>query len=130
MKQRKAMIESDTPLSVRRQCQLLEVNRNRLAPAASKFTEEDAALCRLIDEIRDVLRRHHGINTSRSRVARLMRHMGVAAVYRRPRTSLPGKGEEHRVYPYLLGSGVSGPDEAWRAPEHGQEGPLGGQRVY
>jgi putative transposase len=127
VKQRKAMIESDSTLSVRRQCQLLDVNRNRLAPAASRFTEEDAALCRLIDEIhledpafgarkiRDVLRRHHGINTSRPRVARLMRHMGMEAVYRRPRTSLPGKGEEHRVHPYLLGSGVSGPDEAWCA---------------
>jgi putative transposase len=41
--------------------------------------------------------------------------MGVTAVYRRPRTSLPGKGEECRVYPYLLGATVSGPDEAWCA---------------
>lgn len=127
MRQRKAMIESDTPLSVRRQCQLLEVNRSRLAPASSKFTSEDAVLCRLIDDIhledpafgarkiRDVLRRHHGIHAGRSRVARLMRHMGVAAVYRRPRTSVPGKGEEHRVYPYLLSGGVDRADGAWCA---------------
>lgn len=127
MKQRKAMIESDTTVSVRRQCQLLCVNRNRLTPPPGKFTEEDATLCRLIDEIhledpafgarkiRDVLKRHHGIETSRSRIARLMRLMGISAIYRRPRTSLPGKGEEHRVHPYLLGSGVSGPDEAWCA---------------
>jgi putative transposase len=127
VKQRKAMIESESPLSVRRQCQLFEVNRNRLAPPPPKLTAEDAALCRLIDEIhledpafgarkiRDVLRRHHGINAGRSRVARLMRRMGVSAVYRRPRTSLPGKGEEHRIYPYLLGDGVAGPDEAWCA---------------
>jgi putative transposase len=121
------MIEYDCPLSVCRQCQLLEVNRNRLAPPPPKLTEEDAALCRLIDEIhlegpafgarkiRNVLRRHHGINAGRSRVVRLMRHMGVTAIYRRPRTSLPGKGEEHRIYPYLLGNGVDGPDEAWCA---------------
>jgi putative transposase len=121
------MIESESPLSVRRQCQLLEVNRNRLAPPPPKLTGEDAALCRLIDQIhmedpafgarkiRDVLRRHHGINAGRSRVARLMRHMGVTAVYRRPRTSLHGKSEEHRIYPYLLGDGVDGPDEAWCA---------------
>lgn len=127
MKLRKAMIEYDCPLSVCRQCQLLEVNRNRLAPPPPKLTEEDAALCRLIDEIhlegpafgarkiRNVLRRHHGINAGRSRVVRLMRHMGVTAIYRRPRTSLPGKGEEHRIYPYLLGNGVDGPDEAWCA---------------
>jgi len=127
VKQRKAMIESDCPLSVRRQCQLLEVNRNRLVPSPPKLIGEDAALCRLIDEIhmedpafgarkiRDVLRRHYGIDAGRARVARLMRHMGVTAVYRRPRTSLPGKGEEHRIYPYLLGDGVAGPDEAWCA---------------
>lgn len=127
MTERKAMIESDSSLSVRRQCRLLKVNRNRLAPPLPNLTDEDAALCRLIDrshledpafgsrKIRDVLRRHHGIGTGRSRVARLMRHMGVEAVYRRPRTSLPGKGGEHRTYPYLLGGGVSGPDEAWCA---------------
>ena len=127
MTQRKAMIESDTTLSVRRQCQLLEVNRNRLTPPPAKFTDEDAALCRLIDEIhledpafgarkiRDVLRRHHAIETGRARIARLMKLMRISAIYRRPRTSLPGKGEEHRVYPYLLADGVSGPDEAWCA---------------
>ena len=125
MTQRKAMIESDTTLSVRRQCQLLEVNRNRLTPPPAKFTDEDAALCRLIDEIhledpafgarkiRDVLRRHHAIETGRARIARLMKLMRISAIYRRPRTSLPGKGEEHRVYPYLLADGVSGPDGAW-----------------
>lgn len=37
MTQRKAMIESDTTLSVRRQCQLLSVNRNRLTPPPGKF---------------------------------------------------------------------------------------------
>ncbi len=121
------MIESESPLSVRRQCQLLCVNRNRLTPPPAKFTEEDAALCRLIDEIhledpafgarkiRDVLKRHHGIETSRSRIARLMKLMRISAIYRRLRTSLPGKGEEHRVYPYLLAGGVGGPDEAWCA---------------
>ena len=127
MTQRKAMIESESPLSVRRQCQLLEVNRNRLKPPPAKFTDEDAALCRLIDEIhledpafgarkiRDVLRRHHGIETGRARIARLMKLMRISAIYRRPRTSLPGKGEDHRVYPYLLADGVGGPDEAWCA---------------
>lgn len=47
MTQRKAMIESESPLSVRRQCQLLEVNRNRLKPPPAKFADEDAAPRRL-----------------------------------------------------------------------------------
>ena len=127
MTQRKAMIESDTTLSVRRQYQLLSANRNRLTPPPAKFTDEDAARYRLIDEIhledpalgarkiRDVLKRHHGIETGRSRISRLMKLMGISAIYRRPRTSLPGKGEEHRVYPYLLADGVDEPDEVWCA---------------
>ncbi|MCB1245380.1 MAG: hypothetical protein KDN04_21880 [Verrucomicrobiae bacterium] len=66
-------------------------------------------------KIRDVLRRPHGLNVGRVRGARFMRLMGIAAVYRRPRTNLPGKGEEHRMYPFLLGRGVEVADEAWCA---------------
>jgi len=39
-----------------------------------------------------VLRRPHGLKAGRSWVSRGMRDMGVSAVSRRPRTSLPGKG--------------------------------------
>jgi hypothetical protein len=46
------MIEPDSTLSIRRQCQLLSVNRNRLSPPASKLTSEDNGLCRHIDAIR------------------------------------------------------------------------------
>jgi hypothetical protein len=41
---------------------------------------------------RDVLSRHPGLKAGDSRVGRLTRHMGVSAVARRQRTSLPGKG--------------------------------------
>ena len=52
MKTRKAMIERDSiELSVRRQCQLLAVNRNRLDPPSSELNPEALAVCRLIDEI-------------------------------------------------------------------------------
>ena len=127
MTARKAMIESESTVSVRRQCQLLKVNRNRLAPPRPRLSDEDLHLCRLMDgihledpafgarKIRDVLRRHHSIHTSRGRVARLMKIMGLSAVYRRPRTSVPGQGEEHRIHPYLLAGGVESPDEAWCA---------------
>jgi putative transposase len=121
------MIErANTQLSVRRQCQLLRVNRNRLDPPSPKSSEEDLAVCRLIDEIhleapafgsrkiRDLLEIEHHKKMSRGRVRRLMRLMGVKAVYRRPRTSLPGKGSEHKIYPYLLGGrAIIDPDEAW-----------------
>ena len=79
-------------------------------------SHEDLVLMRLIDEIylelpfygsrriRDELEtRGHPVN--RKRVQRLMRHMGVAALYPKRRTSAPGRG--HTVSPYLL-TGVSG----------------------
>jgi putative transposase len=49
---RKTMIKNDHPkLSVRRQCKLLAVNRNRLAPRPTKLTEEDEPLMRDLDVI-------------------------------------------------------------------------------
>ena len=78
---------------------------------------------RLIDEIhlefpfygsrriRDELEtRGHRIN--RKRVRRLMREMGIKALYPKRRTSVPGKG--HKVYPYLLkGMTISRANQVW-----------------
>ena len=44
--------------------------------------------------------RREGVVAGRHRVRRLMRLMGMEAVYRKPRTSVANP--EHRVYPYLL----------------------------
>lgn len=126
MKERKEMIERDScQLSTRRQCELVDVNRNRLQPASNP-REGELALCRLIDaihmkapafgsrKIRDLLEREHERPVSRGKVRGLMRKMGIRAVYRRPRTSLPGKGDEHKVHPYLLRNReVARPDEVW-----------------
>ena len=55
-----------------------------------------------------------GHQVSRKRVQRLMRTMGLAAIYRRPRTSQPAPG--HKVYPYLLrGMEVTRPNQVWAA---------------
>jgi putative transposase len=53
---------------------------------------------RLIDELREL-----GIPINRKRLRRLMRLMGIQAIYPKPRTSKPGSGAGHRIYPYLLG---------------------------
>ncbi len=51
---------------------------------------------------------------SRNRVQRLMRIMGLRAIYRSPRTSRPAP--EHRVYPYLLRNArITRPNQAWAA---------------
>ena len=53
-----------------------------------------------------------GTSVNRKRVRRLMRAMGLRAIYRKPRTSQPGP--EHRVYPYLLEkAGISRPNQVW-----------------
>ena len=55
-----------------------------------------------------------GIPVSRKRVQRLMRVMGLRAIYRRPRTSQPAP--EHRVYPYLVRNArVTRPNQVWAA---------------
>jgi putative transposase len=49
---------------------------------------------------------------NRKRIQRLMRLMGIETIYRRPRTTVPGKG--HRIYPYLLrGVEITHPDQVW-----------------
>jgi putative transposase len=51
---------------------------------------------------------------NRKRIRRLMRIMGLKAIYRRPRTSPPGKG--NKIYPYLLkGLKIDRPNQVWAA---------------
>lgn len=115
---------SDLQLSIRHQCRLLDVNRNRLPPPEPKRDAEDLALMRMLDELhliqptfgtrglRRMLRRVEGRRVGRGRIRRLMKLMGLAAIYQAPRTSAPGKG--HKIYPYLLrGMAVTRPNQAW-----------------
>jgi len=125
---RKAMVEREgCALSVRRQCELLAVNRNRLEePGRSGVRSEDLELARRIDEIHlrfpefgarrtsQYLQREGWKKASRRTVGRMMKAMGLAAIYRRPRTSLPAAGAQG--YPYLLRDRkVASPDEVWCA---------------
>ena len=58
------------------------------------------------------LRSNHGILVNHKRVERLMREMGLQAIYPKPRTSEPAEG--HKVYPYLLrGLHIQRPDHVW-----------------
>jgi len=61
--------------------------------------------------IRDWLQEEsHPVN--RKRVRRLMRRMGITALYPKPRTSKAGKG--HKIYPYLLRSlAIDHPNQVW-----------------
>jgi len=101
-------------ISLRRQCELLGVNRSGLYYRRLGESAENRKLMRLIDE--EYTRRpfygsrkimlwlqEQGCRVGRERVRRLMHLLGLQAVYPKPRLSQPGEG--HRIYPYLL-SGV------------------------
>jgi putative transposase len=54
-----------------------------------------------------------GLRVGHNRVRRLLRLMGLEALYPKPRLSVPG-GPEHRVYPYLLrGLRIDRPNQVW-----------------
>ena len=110
--ERKRMIRRDHPdLSLSRQCEVLSISRSSFYYAPKGESAGNLALMRRIDELflkypfygsRQVVRqlRREGIRIGRHRVRRLMRLMGLQAIYQAPRTSDPHPG--HRIYPYLL----------------------------
>jgi putative transposase len=120
------LIEVDHPaLSVRRQCELLGLNRSSLYYEPAGETAENLRLMRLIDEqytaypfygSRRMTRWliEQGEEVNRKRVQRLMRTMGLEAIYPKPRLSTAGKG--HKIFPYLLrGVAIERADQVWSA---------------
>ncbi len=109
---RRQMVDRQHPsLSLVRQCALLGVSRSSLYYRPRPASPEDLSLMGEIDRqyletpffgsrrMKAWLDRR-GVGVSRKRVQRLMRAMGLRAIYRRPGTSRPAP--EHPVYPYLL----------------------------
>ena len=98
-------------LSVVRQCELLDISRSSVYYNPVEASEYELGLMELIDrqylqtpfygsrKMTACLRRQ-GHQVNRKRVQRLMRRMGIEAIYRRPNTSRRDSG--HKVYPYLL----------------------------
>jgi len=120
------MIDHQHPkLSIRKQAEILDVNRNRLKPRESKQTQEDHEIMKKLDEIymecpfygqrKLRLELHdHGYKVGRKRVSRLMKIMGIEALVPKPNTSKPNKA--NHIYPYLLRKRkISEVDEVWCA---------------
>lgn len=114
-------------LSVRRQCELLGLNRNRLDDTSrGGLGEGDLGLAQRIDEVHlrfpefgarrmsQWLLREGREGANRRKVSQIMKAMGLQAIYRRPRTSQPAPGAQ--IYPYLLRDRVvTQADEVWCA---------------
>jgi putative transposase len=117
------MIEREHALPLTRQAKILKLSRSGLYYRPRPVPPADLAVMRRIDELhldypfagsrmlRDLLR-GEGVEIGRQRVARMMKRMGIEALYRRPNTSKPNPG--HKIYPYLLRSvAVERPNQVW-----------------
>jgi putative transposase len=123
--QRKAMIEWDGEVSVKRQAELLELSRSSVYYVARGLPERDLKLMRILDELhlkwpfygaRKLTRelQNQGHEVGRRHVRTLMRRMGMETIYRKPRTSIPAPLSA--IYPYLLnGLKIERPNQVWAA---------------
>jgi putative transposase len=117
------MIARGGELPVTRQAELLDLSRSSVYYTPRPLSARDLQLMRRIDELhlelpfygaRKLARelRKEGHEVGRRHVTTLMRRMGIEAIYRRPRTSLPARGAA--VYPYLLsGLAIERPQQVW-----------------
>jgi putative transposase len=124
--ERLALVDrGDAVLSAVAQCGLLKVARSTLYYRPAPVSADDLAVMRRMDELHlawpfygsrrmaAVLRRD-GCSANRKRVKRLMRVMGLEAIYQKPNTSRSHPG--HKVYPYLLrGLVIDRPNQVWCA---------------
>ena len=125
-RRRPAMVDRGHPkLSVVKQCRLLRLSRSsvyyRPKPAKPANLELMAGMDRQYlktpyygSRRMTAWLRIQGHLVNRKRVQRLMRAMGLEAIYRKPNTSKPAP--EHRIYPYLLkGVTVDRVNQVWAA---------------
>jgi putative transposase len=124
---KRTLIEPGHPaLSLRRQCELIGLNRSAWYYEPTQESPENLHLMRLIDEqytrtpfygwprMTAHLREDKGYLVNHKRVQRLMRIMGIQAIYPKPRTTVSGAA--HPSYPYLLrGLEIEQPNQVWSA---------------
>ncbi len=117
------MIERGSELAVKRQAGLLDLSRSSVYYRPRPVSARDLGLMRRLDELHLEMPfygarklaaqlRREGHDVGRKHVRTLMRRMGIEALYRRPRTSIPAR--DATIYPYLLGNLViERPNQVW-----------------
>ncbi len=117
------MIDRNNPLPIIRQAKSLDIARSTVYSVPRPIPERDLELMRCMDRLhlempyagsrmlRDLLALA-GMSVGRKHVATLMKHMGIEALYRKPRTTR--RHPQHPVYPYLLrGLTINRPNQVW-----------------
>jgi len=124
-KQKVALIEKDHPkITIKRQCQLLGISRESVYYKAAVISPQDKKIMDLIDQIytahpfygnrriKAELNLTHQLPIGRKHIRKLMRTMGIAALY--PKKNLSWKNQQHQVYPYLLKDlKIEKPNQVW-----------------
>jgi len=126
VEQKRQLIEpGHSHVSLRRQCALLGLARSSLYSAPRGESTENLHLMRLLDaqytatpfygsRRMTAWLRSQGYAVNRKRVTRLMRQMGIEAIYTKPHLSQPLAG--HKIYPYLLrGVKIERVNQVWSA---------------
>jgi putative transposase len=125
------MVDGDVDIPVVRQCELLRLSRSSLYYRSQRDEAREAFEWRIlnaIDELytarphlgrygmRDALAQEHQIEVNPKRVRRLMKTLGLEAVYPRPRRNTSQGCPEHPKHPYLLRNlDITAPDQVWCA---------------
>ncbi len=118
------MVESDVVLSITKPCDLLSLSRGRFYYRPVGLTERDWQLMEKLDELftenptrgtrrlSQALKKRFGLVAGRDKVRRLLRTMGIAAIY--PKKNLSVAHPSHKKYPYLLrGVAITCPNQVW-----------------
>ena len=117
------MIDREHELPVVKQAQVLNISRGSVYYLPRPVLERDLAIMRRMDELHMdfpfagarmlcAMLNREGFGIGRRHTSTLMKKMGIQALYRRPRTSVPEPG--HKIYPYLLRQvKVDRPNQAW-----------------
>ena len=123
MTERKNKVQTIHPLSISRQCRLMSLNRSSYYYQPVETSDDELILMRWIDEIhlrrpflgiRRITDELHdaGCRVNRKKVGRLMKEMGIQALYPKPNTSK--KHPQNKVYPYLLRNlTIDRPNQVW-----------------
>ncbi len=126
IEKKRLLIEPDNDkISISRQCQLLDLNRSSWYYRSSSDDSYNEQLMRLLDKqytktpfygvarMTESLRQaDHYVNPKR--VRRLMRKMGLEAIYPKRKFNLSIPDKQHKIYPYLLkGLEINHPDQVW-----------------
>jgi len=123
MKERKILVTKEAPISLRKQCGLLSVNRSNLYYKKVPESAENLDIMRKMDEhhlnfpTHGVLRMQDyllglGLVVNHKKIRRLLRKMGIMAIY--PKRNLSKLGEAKYIRPYLLKNlTIERPNQVW-----------------